>query len=70
MKESMKKYKILKRSGAKVPYDPEKIRERIELATEGLKVNPLELESCANLLIREGLTTTEIQNSLINSAVS
>ena len=36
----MKKYKILKRSGAKVPYDPEKIRERIELATEGLKVNP------------------------------
>ena len=66
----MKKYKILKRSGAKVPYDPEKIRERIELATEGLKVNPLELEASANLQIREGLTTTEIQNSLINSAVT
>lgn len=66
----MKNYKILKRSGAKVAYDPEKIRESIELATKGLNVNPLELETYANLQIRNGITTAEIQKSLINSAVS
>jgi ribonucleoside-diphosphate reductase alpha chain len=66
----MKTYKVLKKSGARVPYDPEKIRERIELATNGLNVNPLELETYANLQIRNGITTNEIQKSLINSAVS
>lgn len=66
----MKNYQVIKRSGAKVSYDTEKIRERIELATEGLSVNPLELETFANLQIRNGITTNEIQKSLINSAVS
>lgn len=66
----MKKFKIVKRSGAKVSYDPEKIKERINLATEGLNVNQLELESFANFVSRDGISTKEIQQSLINSAVA
>jgi len=65
-----KHYKILKRDGEKMPFDVTKIKKAIEWASIGLDVNRIELESQVNFKIRNGMTTVQIQENLINTALS
>lgn len=62
-------YKVKKRGGESTPYDVTKIRKVIDWAVKGLDANPLELESSVALSLRDGITTTEIQQSVIFSAL-
>ena len=60
---------VTKRDGVKVPYDATKIKKSIELATEGIDVNPLELESKINQFLKPGIKTKDIQQNIIGHAV-
>jgi len=64
-----KHYKIVKRSGEIVPLDIAKIRQVIEWAADGLNINPIELESNIQMRFRNNMTTTEIQENLIDTAL-
>jgi len=65
-----KSYKIIKRDKSKIPFNVIKIKKVIEWATNGTNVNPLVLESQMNLNIRDNMTTEQIQETLINTALS
>lgn len=56
---------VTKRDGKKEPFTVDKIRSVIEMACEGLEVNPLELESKFDEFLKPGITTESIQNNLI-----
>jgi len=64
-----KHYKIVKRGGEVVPLDITKIRQVIEWAAEGLDVNPIELESNMHMRFRNKMTTVEIQENVIDTAL-
>lgn len=64
-----KHYKIVKRDGAVVPLDIAKIRQVIEWAADGLDINPIELESNIHMRFRNNMTTKEIQENLIDTAL-
>ena len=59
---------VIQRSGETQPLDITKIRRVVEWACEGLKVNPLALESGLTSQLRDKITTREIQDNLINVA--
>jgi ribonucleoside-diphosphate reductase alpha chain len=59
---------VIQRSGKTRPLDVTKIRRVVEWACEGLEVNPLALESGLTSRLRDGITTREIQENLINVA--
>ncbi|NPA32648.1 MAG: ribonucleoside-diphosphate reductase subunit alpha [Aquificae bacterium] len=59
---------VIKRSGRKEKLDINKIRIAIKFASEGLDVDPLELEADAQIQFRDGITTKEIQQLLIKTA--
>ncbi|BBG58074.1 ribonucleoside-diphosphate reductase [uncultured phage] len=59
---------VIQRSGETRPLDITKIRRVVEWACEGLEVNPLALESGLTSRLRDGITTREIQENLINVA--
>lgn len=59
---------VIQRSGETRPLDITKIRRVVEWACEGLEVNSLALESGLTSRLREGITTREIQENLINVA--
>ncbi|RUM28136.1 MAG: ribonucleoside-diphosphate reductase subunit alpha [Aquifex sp.] len=59
---------VIKRSGRKERLDINKIRIAIKFACEGLNVDPLELETDAQIQFRDGITTKEIQQLLIKTA--
>ncbi len=59
---------VIQRSGETRPLDITKIRRVVEWACEGLDVNPLALESGLTSRLRDGITTREIQENLINVA--
>ena len=61
--------KITKRDGSKVAFDVMKIKKVIEWACEGTKVNPLVLESHIQGNMASSMTTEQIQEMLINSAL-
>lgn len=65
-----KSYMVLKRDGGRVPFDVLKIKKVVEWASVGLEVNSIELESSAVLKMRDGMSTVEIQKSLIETALS
>ena len=65
-----KNIKIIKRDGDKVPFDVHKIKKAIEWAIEGLDINPLVLESQSQINIQNNMTTEQIQETLINTALS
>jgi ribonucleoside-diphosphate reductase alpha chain len=65
-----KNYKIIKRNGNKVPFDVIKIKKVISWACMGIDVNPLELESQVHLQMQDNMTTIQIQETLINTALS
>lgn len=60
---------VTKRDGTKTPYDVTKIKKSIELATNGIKVNPLELESKIDQFLKPGIKTKDIQKNIIGHAV-
>ncbi len=62
-------YRIQKRSGEIVNYDVTKIRKVIDWAVDGLDVNPIKLESNVEMVLKDGITTREIQNSVVLSAL-
>jgi len=64
-----KHYKIVKRNGDITPLDITKIRQVIEWAADGLNVNPIELESNIHMRFRNNMTTKEIQENLIDTAL-
>ena len=61
---------IKKRGGYVEPLHVDKTKKMIHFACEGLKdCNPLELEMDAHLQFRDGMTTSEIQKTLIQTAI-
>lgn len=62
---------IKKRSGESVPYDVDKIHRVVNWAVDDIKgVTASDIEINANLQKRDGMTTVEIHNVLIDSAVN
>jgi len=61
---------VIKRNGRREPLDISKIRKYTKAACEGLEgVDYTELELDAKLQFRDGITTSEIQDTLIKTAV-
>jgi ribonucleoside-diphosphate reductase alpha chain len=62
---------IKKRSGEYVPYDVDKIHKVVNWAVDDIRgVTTSDIEINANLQKKEGMTTAEIHNVLIDSAVN
>lgn len=62
-------YKVVKRSGEIVPFQIEKIRGVIEWAVQGLDINPLELESSLEMEFKPKMTSKEIHETVISTAL-
>lgn len=65
-----KNYKIVKRDGTKVQFDVMKIKKVIAWACMGIEVNPLELEAQMQVRTQDNMSTTDIQETLINTALA
>lgn len=63
-------YKVIKRDGRQEQYQVEKVKAVVEWATEGLDVNPLELESKIDQFLHDGITTKDIHENIIHHAFS
>ena len=62
---------IVKRNGELVPYNVDKIHRVIEWAVEGIKgVTASDIEINADLQKKEGMTTVEIHDVLVDSAAN
>ena len=57
------------RDGSRKPFDIAKIRAVVDWATEGWDVNGIALEAGLKTRLRDGITTREIQDNLINCAL-
>lgn len=64
-----KEIQVLKRSEQKETLDISKIRKVVNWACNEKDVNPIALESGLKTRLRNGITTREIQNNLINCAL-
>lgn len=60
---------VTKRDGTKEQYDVSKIKKSIQMAAEGLDVNPLELESKFDQFLKNGIKTRDIQLNVIQHAI-
>lgn len=60
---------VTKRDGTRVPYDVQKIKKSIAYATDGIDVNPLQLESRIDQAVKAGMKTKDIQLNIIQHAV-
>ncbi|NEO80817.1 ribonucleoside-diphosphate reductase subunit alpha [Moorena sp. SIO4G3] len=63
------KIKVIKRDGSLAPLDISKIRGVVEWACAGKDVNPITIEAGLTTRLRDGVTTREIQENLINCAL-
>jgi ribonucleoside-diphosphate reductase alpha chain len=63
-------YEVIKRDGNSANYDAKKIRKVIEWATKDFDLNSIKLESNVEMTLRNGITTSEIQQAVIMSALS
>lgn len=61
---------VTKRSGVSEPYQAQKVKNAIAYATQGLDVNPLELESKFDETLYDGIPTTLIHKNLVHHARS
>lgn len=59
---------VVKNGGKKEPFDAEKINEMVDFISEGLNVSPSNIVMRAELSIFDGITTTQIQEELIDAA--
>ncbi len=66
----MTQIKVVKRKGIKEPLNIEKIRKVINWAAEGLDINTLKLESKLKLHFFDGITTRQIHEAVINTALN
>ena len=62
-------YKVVKRSGEVVSFQIDKIRNVINWSVEGIDINPLKLESSLEMNLKAQMTSREIHNSVINTAL-
>ena len=60
--------RVTKRNGKQEDFDISKIKKMIAWATDGLDVNPLELESHLSVILKDGVSTAEIHNNSIIAA--
>jgi len=65
----MKRILVVKRKGHREPLNIEKIRKVINWASEGLSLNPLKLEAKLKLHFFDGITTRQIHEAIINTAL-
>lgn len=61
--------KVTKRNGVLSDFDISKIKQVIEWASSGLDVQPLELESKIDIVLYDGISTSDIQKNLVTHAV-
>ncbi|WP_066029497.1 ribonucleoside-diphosphate reductase subunit alpha [Microcystis aeruginosa] len=61
--------KVIRRDGSTTSLNIGKIRDVVEWACEGKKVNSIALEAGLTTRLRDGITTREIQDNLINCAL-
>ncbi len=62
--------RVVRRDGTQTPLDITKIRSVAEWACLGKEVNPITLEAGLTTRLRNGVTTREIQDNLIDCALS
>lgn len=60
---------VVKRDGSREPFDVTKIKQSIAFATDGQNVNPLHLEASLDQFVKNGITTSQIQDNVIRHAV-
>ncbi len=60
---------VVKRSGKRSPLDVTRIRDVVEWSCQGLDVNSIELEAGLKTRLKDGVTTREIQDNLIQYAL-
>ncbi|NEP02520.1 MAG: ribonucleoside-diphosphate reductase subunit alpha [Symploca sp. SIO2E9] len=60
---------VIRRDGSKALLDISKIRSVVNWACAGLEANPITLEAGLTTRLRNGVTTREIQDNLINCAL-
>ncbi|MEC4854114.1 MAG: ATP cone domain-containing protein, partial [Jaaginema sp. PMC 1079.18] len=60
---------VIRRDGQSAPLNITKIRKVVHWACEGLEVNAIALEAALTTRLRDGVTTREIQNNLIDCAL-
>lgn len=63
-------FTVTKRNKTTEPYQVEKVKSVIAYATEGLDVNPLELESKFDETLYDGIPTASLHNNLVHHARS
>ena len=61
--------RVIRRDGSTTSLNIGKIRDVVEWACEGKKVNSIALEAGLTTRLRDGITTREIQDNLINCAL-
>ncbi|GEA26152.1 ribonucleoside-diphosphate reductase 1 subunit alpha [Microcystis aeruginosa NIES-4325] len=61
--------KVIRRDGSTTSLNIGKIRDVVEWACDGKKVNSIALEAGLTTRLRDGITTREIQDNLINCAL-
>ncbi|MEO2068493.1 MAG: ATP cone domain-containing protein, partial [Desulfurobacteriaceae bacterium] len=60
---------VIKRKGTREPLNIEKIRKVINWAAKGLDINTLKLEAKLKLHFFDGITTRQIHEAIINTAL-
>lgn len=65
----MSKINVVKRNGQQEPYDVSKVKQSVAFACEGTDVNPIMLEARLDLFIKDGITSKEIQENIIQHAL-
>ena len=68
-KDTSKMIKVQKRDGSLTDLDITKIRYVVDWACHGLTVTPVAVESGMKARLRDGVTTREIQENLIQCAL-
>ena len=61
---------VTKRGGLKASFDISKIRKQIKFSVEGTGLNPLELEANFSTALKNNITTSEIQELLVYTAMT
>jgi ribonucleoside-diphosphate reductase alpha chain len=61
---------VVRRDGSYAPLDILKIRKVIDWSCNDLEANPIELEAGVTTRLKDGVTTREIQDNLIDCALS
>ncbi len=61
---------VIKRDGRQANFNIDKVKKVIAWATDGLNINPLKLESSIDIIFKDNIKTTQIQENLIYHCLS